>query len=130
MSHLREIMQRLGARGVGSASSSSATAALLADYERHLPTCSAAMLHYEWAWLEQHLETLSLALAQPSMLTTLGGEAKVQAMVVEGQACRDLLRRRLEELGGSPGERHGPVLAGDHAWEISHPAIRDHWGLA
>ncbi len=63
------------------------------------------------------------------MLSTLGGEARVRALLVEGQACRDLLRQRLEELGEFPGERHGPVLAGDHAWELSHPAIREHWGL-
>jgi hypothetical protein len=130
MSHLRDIMQRLGARAGGSASGSSATAALLADYQRQLPACSAAMLHYEWTWLEQHLEALSLALAQPAMLRTLGGEPRVRALLEEGQACRDLLRRRLEAVGESPGDRHGPVLAGDHAWELRHPAIREHWGLA
>ncbi len=129
MSHLRDIMQRLGARGGESSGGISATAVLLADYERHLPACSVAMLHYEWTWLEQHLEALTLALGQPSMRTTLGGEAKVRALLVEGQACRDLLRCRLEQRGETPGDRHGPVLAGEHAWEISQPSIRDHWGL-
>jgi hypothetical protein len=129
VSHLREIMRRLGAGGGGSGSGSAATIALQADYHRHLPACTPAMLHYEWTWLEQHLEALTLALAQPSMCATLGGEARVRALLAEGEACRELLRRRLEDLGESAGQRHGPVLAGDHAWEISHPAICDHWGM-
>lgn len=136
MSLLREIMQRLGDRGSrpdGDAAAAEAApaepAAVVADYERHLVGCSAAMLHYEWSWLEQHLDTLELSLSQPAMLATLGGEARAQALCRESRACQERLRQRLEALGEVPGGRHGPVLAGEHAWELRHGGVRSHWGL-
>ena len=131
MSLLRDIMQRLGERNAPAALPAptvDATGAV-ADYERHLAACTPAMLHYEWSWLEQHLETLQLCLRQSAMLATLGGEERARALLAESEACRERLRRRLEALGEHPGERHGPVLAGEHAWELSHSGTRCHWGL-
>ncbi len=129
MSHLRDIMQRLGARDSRPQGPAPDAAAAVADYERHLEGCTPAMLHYEWSWLEQHLETLDLSLSQPAMLATLGGEAKAQALRRESRACQERLRRRLEALGEVPGGRHGPVLAGEHAWELSHGGVRSQWGI-
>ncbi len=132
MSQLREIMQRLGRRGASPAGprvSEASGGALEAEYERHLQGCTVAMLQYEWTWLEQHLEALELSLAQPAMLGTLGGEGKARALLAEARTCRERLRSRLEALGESPGAQHGPVLASEHAWELSHPAIRAHWGF-
>lgn len=132
MSQLRDIMQRLGARRAEAAASAAppGRGTCETDYARHLQNCTTAMLHYEWAWLEQHLETLELSLTQPSMLTTLGGEGKVRALLAEGDSWREALRSRLEARGESPGDRHGPVLASEHAWELTHPTLREHWGLA
>jgi hypothetical protein len=133
MSHLREIMKRLGARSSGAAGSlrqiSAQPADHVATYARHLEACSAAMLHYEWAWWEQHLETLALCLAQPQMVVTLGGEARVRRLLEEGEQCRNRLRQRQEELGLQPGQLHGPVVAGEHAWQLSQAEIRHHWGI-
>ncbi|MFM7265046.1 MAG: hypothetical protein ACKOZW_05545 [Cyanobium sp.] len=129
MSHLRDIMQRLGARGSRPEAPAADAAAVVADYERHLEACSPAMLHYEWSWLEQHLDTLDLSLRQPAMLATLGGEARAQALRHASRACQERLRQRLEALGEVPGDRHGPVLAGEHAWELSHGGVRCQWGI-
>ncbi|MFM7360285.1 MAG: hypothetical protein ACKO25_00355 [Cyanobium sp.] len=133
MSQLREIMKRLGARATGAAASPSQASVPQADhveaYGRQLQECSPAMLHYEWAWWDQHLETLVLCLTQPQMLATLGGEARVRLLLEEGEQCRDRLRQRLEELGLPPGQLHGPVVAGEHAWDLSQADIRHHWGI-
>jgi hypothetical protein len=126
MSHLREIMKRLGARATGAAVPQ---ADHVAAYGRQLEGCSPEMLHYEWAWWDQHLETLALGLAQLQMLVTLGGEARVRLLLEEGEQCRDRLRQRLEELGLQPGQLHGPVVAGEHAWQLSQAEIRHHWGI-
>ena len=137
MSHLREIMKRLGARSTapvpakegrqGQAAATQGTHLLA--YGLRLQGCSAAMLQYEWSWWEQHLDALELCLAQPQMLATVGGEARARLLLAEGGQCRDRLRERIEQLGLEPGGLRGPVVAGEHAWELSQPEIRRHWGI-
>ncbi|MFM9104729.1 MAG: hypothetical protein ACKOPS_26845 [Cyanobium sp.] len=51
----------------------------LADYDAQLAGCSPAMLQYEWAWIEQHLDTLTLARSTPAMLAAAGGPAHLAA---------------------------------------------------
>ena len=79
MSHLRDIMQRLGARDSRPQGPAPDAAAAVADYERQLEGCTPAMLHYEWSWLEQHLETLELCLTQPGMPVACGDASKPTA---------------------------------------------------
>lgn len=137
MSQLREIMKRLSARSTAAvpaaegrqSQAASAQADHLLAYGLRLQACSAAMLHYEWSWWEQHLEALELCLAQPQMLATVGGETRARLLLAEGGQCRDRLRERIEQLGLEPGGLHGPVVAGEHAWELSQPEIRRHWGI-
>jgi hypothetical protein len=128
MTHLREIMKRLGARSSGAAVDA-VQAHHVAAYGRQLEACSAPMLHYEWSWWEQHLEALALCRGQPQMLATVGGEARARLLLREGEQCRDLLRQRFAQLGLEPGLLHGPVVAGEHAWELSQAEIRRHWGI-
>jgi hypothetical protein len=126
MSHLREIMKRLGVRSSGAGGDHPDH---VATYARHLDACSAPMLQYEWSWWEQHLEALELCLAQPQMLATLGGASRVRQLLEDGEQCRDRLRQRLDQLGLEPGRLHGPVLAGEHAWELTQAEICRKWGI-
>jgi len=146
MSYLRQIMQRLNARAAATALSAtssppaaggeaSATAPSpllerhLADYDAHLAACSPAMLQYEWAWIEQHLDTLTLARTTPAMLEAAGGPAHLEVLLEESRRFRALLEKRIAAGGLIPASHRHTVLATEHAWELTHPDLRRQWGF-
>ena len=152
MSYLREIMQRLNAAsaqaGAGPPASAqapgaetAATDALAAattdpllglhsqQYADQLAACSEAMLRYELAWLEQHREALELCRVQPEMLQVAGGERHLQQMLQETERFEQLLEAEIAKRGLSPDPHRHTVVANEHAWELSHAAIRQAWGI-
>ncbi|MEB3165750.1 MAG: hypothetical protein VKO65_03685 [Cyanobacteriota bacterium] len=133
MSTLREIMQRLRARHAGAGDPPVLAGALieshLADYQARLEACTPAMLQYEWAWIEQHLETLELASTTPSMLEAAGGASQIAALLQETRRFRDLLEQRFRALGLRPATHRHTVLDTAHAWELNQQELRDLWGF-
>ncbi|MCP9785045.1 hypothetical protein [Cyanobium sp. N5-Cardenillas] len=134
MSYLRQIMQRLHDRStpLPTAERGEAPGRLeehLALYGARLQACSDAMLQYEAAWLDQHIETLELCGSQPTMQASAGGAERVQALLQES-LC---FRQRLESCRRQRGlEGHGvraAVVASEHAWELTDPALRRAWGF-
>ncbi|MCS5693486.1 hypothetical protein NZK33_16080 [Cyanobium sp. FGCU-6] len=136
MSYLRQIMQRLNARTAATSPGEAPAAAPspllerhLADYDAQLAACSPAMLQYEWAWIEQHLDTLTLARSTPAMLAAAGGPAHLEALLEESRRFRALLEQRFAAAGLSPAAHRHTVVATEHAWELSPPDLRSQWGF-
>ena len=135
MSYLRQIMQRLNARTAAPPAEAPAAAPSpllerhLADYDAHLAACSPAMLQYEWAWIEQHLDTLTLARSTPAMLAAAGGPAHLEALLEESRRFRALLEQRFAAAALTPAAHRHTVVATEHAWELSQPELRRQWGF-
>ena len=134
MTYLREIMQRLNAASAQKAGSEGVAAdPLLGLHSQHyadqLAGCSEAMLRYELAWLEQHREALELCRVQPEMLQVAGGERHLQQMLQETEQFEQLLAAEIARRGLSPDPHRHAVVANEHAWELSHPTIRQAWGI-
>lgn len=133
MSYLREIMQKLGAgaeaavqEGRGGATWPALQAA---DYRRQLEVCSQAMLYYEWAWLEQHLQDLELCGSNEAMLKVAGGQRHLDGLLAEARQCQQHLRDQFAAQGLNPKRLPHSLAAGEHAWELSHAGIRAQWGI-
>ncbi|MCP9932086.1 hypothetical protein KBY82_14990 [Cyanobium sp. AMD-g] len=134
MSYLRQIMQRLHDRStpLPAAERAEAPGRLeehLALYDARLEACSDAMLQYEAAWLEQHIETLELCGSQPTMLASAGGAERVEALLQESLCFRQRLERCLRQRGVEGGGLRAAVVASEHAWELSDTALRRAWGF-
>jgi hypothetical protein len=137
MSHLRDIMQRLGQRHAsGSDVVPEITPAGSAELERHrrdyhqrLRTCTPAMLRYEWTWLHRHLEDLELCRTNPEMLKVTGGRQHIDLLLSETRAYLDELEAEFRERGLAPGGEQHSVLSGEHAWDVSNATIRAQWGF-
>ena len=142
MSYLREIMQRLNAArseaAAADAAPPEAAAAMppgplqqahLNDYGERLAGCSAAMLQYEWAWLEEHIEGLELCGRQPEMASTAGGAPHVQRLLAESRRFQQLLEGEMERRGVRPALHRHTLVPTEHSWEITNPAIRRQWGI-
>jgi hypothetical protein len=141
MSYLREIMGRLRERSDSPGTDTEAPAipyspvseqvlaSHLVSYRDHLQDCTAPMLHYEWAWLEDHLSSLELSRGPGAMQKALGGSQRVADLLRESRAFQEELRQEMDKRGVGPGSRTGPVATQEHAWELSNPAIRREWGI-
>jgi hypothetical protein len=142
MSHLRDIMQRLGQRHAGGVADATADAAPAItpvagaelerhrrDYRQRLTACTPAMLRYEWTWLHQHLEDLELCSTSPEMLRVTGGPQHIQLLLSEARAYRQELEAEFRERGVVPAREPHSVISGEHAWEVSNPTIRAQWGF-
>jgi hypothetical protein len=134
MTYLREIMQRLNAASTQTVGNEGVAAdPLLGLHSQHyahqLASCSEAMLRYELAWLEQHREALELCRVQPEMLQVAGGERHLEQMIQETEQFEQLLEAEITRRGLSPDPHRHAVVANEHAWELSHPAIRQAWGI-
>lgn len=134
MSYLRQIMQRLHDRSTAPAPADrSGDPAVLEEhlklYAARLADCSDAMLHYEGAWLEQHIETLELCARQPTMLASAGGVERVERLLQESLRFRQLLERCREGRGMTDRGARAAVVASEHAWELSDPGLRRAWGF-
>ena len=137
MSYLREIMQRLTAAQAAAAEAAPAEVPanpLLGlhsrQYAEQLAACSEAMLHYELAWLEQHREALELCRVNPEMLQVAGGERHLAQMLEETEQFEALLAAEIDRRGLAPDPHRHAVVANEHAWELSHAAICEAWGIA
>ncbi len=133
MSYLREIMQKLGAgaeaavqEGRGGASWPALQAA---TYRRELEACSEPMLHYEWAWLEQHRQDLELCRGHEAMLQVAGGQRHLEGLLAESEQCLQHLREVMAARGLTPKRLTHSLAASEHAWELSHPGLRAQWGI-
>ncbi len=134
MSYLRQIMQRLQARSTTPpppepGDHSGLLEEHLQAYGTNLERCSDAMLQYEWAWLEQHLETLELCAVDAGMLASLGGVNRLHRLLEESRRFQGLLERRLADRGLEPACHRAGIIASDHAWELTNPALRRAWGF-
>ena len=135
MSYLREIMQRISIRHAEGeephdlARSDESATGLISKYQDNLKACSQAMLDYEWAWLELHLEDLQLCRSNPTMLKAVGGERHLAALISEAEGCRQLLKDAFDALGADPYRHPHSVATGEHAWELTNPKLRNSWGL-
>jgi len=133
MSYLRQIMQRLQSRSVPLPEPADAGGLLeehLEAYRANLERCSDAMLQYEWAWLEQHLETLELCAVDPGMLASLGGVNRLHRLLEESRRFQDLLERRLADRGLEVARHRAGIIASEHAWELTDSSLRRAWGFA
>ena len=134
MSYLRQIMQRLHDRStpLPLAERGKAPARLeehLELYGARLEACSDAMLQYEAAWLDQHIETLELCGSQPTMLASAGGAERVQALLQESLCFRQRLESCRRQRGLEGDGVRAAVVASEHAWELTDPALRRAWGF-
>jgi AcrR family transcriptional regulator len=133
MSYLRDIMQKLGAGAEAAVQEGRGGAAWpalqAAEYRRRLETCSEPMLHYEWAWLEQHLQNLELCASNDAMLKVAGGQRHLDGLVAEARQCQHHLRDQFAARGLSPRRLPHSLAAAEHAWELSHPGLRAQWGI-
>lgn len=133
MSYLREIMQKLGAgaeAAVQEGRGGLAWPALqAAEYQRQLERCTTPMLHYEWAWLEQHLQDLELCASNDAMLQVAGGQRHLEGLVAEAQQCQQHLRAQFAARSLTPRRLPHSLAAAEHAWELSHPGLRAQWGI-
>jgi hypothetical protein len=132
MSHLRDIMQRLAAHQGGASSPTSPfpqAARDMEEYRQQLRGCTPAMLSYEWTWLHQHLEDLALCSAHPPMREAAGGSQRVQQLMEQARTCLEDLQTECELRQLTPVRQPRSVATGEHAWDVSNPAIRSCWGL-
>jgi|694.fasta_scaffold66210_4 hypothetical protein len=131
MSHLRKIMQNLAAaQPAASATPSTATALPQVEaYRQHLRQCSPAMLLYEWAWLQQHLEDLQLCQTNGAMAQAAGGSQHVNQLLLQAEGCLQGLEAECRARDLQPQRLAHSVASGEHAWEVSNGAIRQAWGL-
>ena len=133
MSYLREIMQRLTAAQGQSAQAADAGSPSHGlpsrQYAEQLAACSEAMLQYELAWLEQHRQALELCRVKPEMLQVAGGERHLAQMLEETERFEALLAAEVERRGLAPDPHRHTVVANEHAWELSHAAICQAWGI-
>lgn len=135
MSHLRDIMQKLGQRHAAEApplitpASSAELEQHRRDYRRQLAACSPAMLRYEWTWLHQHLEDLELCRSTPEMLRVTGGSQHIDLLLGEARAYLAELEAEFKDRGLVPAREAHSVMSGEHAWDVTNPAIRAQWGL-
>jgi len=131
MSYLRQIMQRLNA--AAAAAAPAAANPLLGlhaqQYAQRLAACSDAMLRYEQAWLEQHREALELCRVQPEMLQVAGGERHLQQLLQETERFEQLLAEEMARRALAADPHRHAVVANEHAWELSHAATRQAWGI-
>ncbi|MGL6135599.1 MAG: hypothetical protein ACRC1L_15655 [Prochlorococcaceae cyanobacterium] len=145
MSHLRDIMQKLGQRhaashtashAVGAEPATDITPAGGAELEQHrrhyrqqLRACTPAMLRYEWTWLHQHLEDLELCRTTPEMLRVTGGRQHLDLLLAEARAYLEELKAEFAQRGLVPARESHSVLSAEHAWEVSNETIRSQWGF-
>lgn len=137
MSNLRRIMQELAEVQSNGKSSverpSPASTELLRlhveEYQQRLDQCTAAMLQYEWAWLEEHIADLELCLSQPEMQHTLGGKTHVEQLLLESHACQAALKTTMLAQNVEPTRHSQAVVCGEHAWEIRQDSIKRLWGI-
>ena len=91
--------------------------------------CSPAMLRYEWAWLEEHIDALELCSSRPEMMPGAAGAARVRSLLEESLRFRDLLQERMAAASVDPALHRGTLVPTEHAWELSQPEIRRQWGI-
>lgn len=132
MSELRAIMQRLGERldSRGSEAAPTAAARPPADlYVAELQRCSEAMLHYEWNWLEQHRQDLTLCRSNDAMLKAAGGQHHLDSLIAQAEHYAGQLRQAFTQRALAPSRQPHSVAPSEHAWELSNPGLRAQWGL-
>lgn len=136
MSHLRDIMQKLGQRHAAGADRAVETRPAAGDLERHrrdyrdrLRSCSPQMLRYEWTWLHQHLEDLELCRTSPEMLRVTGGRQHIDLLLSEARAYLEELAEEFGERALIPSREPHSVVSGEHAWDVSNETIRAQWGF-
>jgi hypothetical protein len=134
MSYLRQIMERLRERSTPQPRPERDDSGLLEEhlclYATQLEDCSDAMLDYEAAWLEQHIETLELCAREPTMAAGAGGAQHVERLLEESRRFSRLLDQKRLARGLTERTVHAAVVASEHAWELSDPALRRAWGFA
>lgn len=128
MSELRQIMERLHRRSAGSGSPPLAPAAEL-PFRDELQHCSDAMLQYEWSWLSRHEEGLSLCRSSDTMTKAAGGPQQLERLIQQAHTYRDELQALFCQRGLAPQQPSNPVEPSEHAWDLSHAALREAWGI-
>jgi hypothetical protein len=137
MSNLRKIMQKLAQAQPefqNEAESPSVFSTTILDlhvaaYQEQLEVCTAPLLQYEWAWLEEYIADLELCLTQPEMLETAGGRPHVEHLLQESQQCQAALQTAMKARAVQPAPHPHAVVMGEHAWEIRQETVKRLWGL-
>ena len=124
-------MQTLAAAQPATSATPSAATALpqVEACSQHLRQCSPAMLLYEWAWLQQHLEDLQLCQTNGAMAQAAGGSQHVNQLLLQAEGCLQVLEAECRARDLQPQRLAHSVASGEHAWEVSNGAIRQAWGL-
>lgn len=99
------------------------------EYQQNLERCSTEMLHYEWAWLNEHIEALELSLVQPEMCKELGGPGQAKNLLEENKEYQMLLQDYFRLRMIHPVSSRYPISPGEHAWELSNESIKEAWGI-
>jgi hypothetical protein len=137
MNNLRRIMQKLAEGSTSKRESASPSpdestktlSLVVQNYATRLESCSEAMLQYEWAWLEEHIEDLKLSLCHPEMLKNLGGKNYVERLLVESKGCKHQLEKRMNLRKVQPASQIHTTVSGEHAWDVKQEQIRKAWGF-
>jgi hypothetical protein len=139
MSTLRDIMEQLARKrsGTNTTGHTREDPGNLAEqikykvdaYQAKLEECTPSMLQYEWAWLQQHIESLEHCVNNSSMCEEIGGQVRAEALLEESRQSAIVLDEEFKKRMLHPKNYSRPVEAGEHAWELSLESIRKEWGL-
>jgi len=129
MSFLSDVIQILKSSGGIDSMSKEAMNCHASCYRENLRSSSDAMLQYEWAWLEEHVQALRRSHLQPELIRSLGGEANVKILISECVLFQLILqaefgRRHLAPLGSAAA-----IVPTEEAWEITSLKVKQDWGI-
>ena len=134
MSELREIMRRLNTKATRQPDQERPVDLQLLgvrseQYLRELQRCTDAMLQYEWAWLEEHVQALRRSQLQPELMVSLGGEDNVKILISECVLFQLILQEEFGRRHLTPRGTTAPIVPSEEAWEITSLKVKQDWGI-
>jgi len=129
MSFLSDVIQILkSSRGINTMSKE-AMNTHAACYRENLRGCNDAMLQYEWAWLEEHVQALRRNQLQPELMVSLGGEDNVKILISECVLFQLILQEEFGRRRLTPRGTSAPIVPSEEAWEITSLKVKQDWGI-
>jgi hypothetical protein len=129
MSFLSDVIQILKASGGIDTMTKEAMNCHASCYRENLHSCTDAMLQYEWAWLDEHVQALRRSQLQPEVMTSLGGEENVKILISECVLFQLILQEAFGRRHLSPLGSHAPIVPSEEAWEITSLKVKQDWGI-
>jgi hypothetical protein len=129
MSFLSDVIQILKASGGIDNMKKEAMNCHASCYRDNLHHCNDAMLQYEWAWLEEHVQALRRSQLQPEVMTSLGGVENVKILISECVLFQLILQEEFGRRHLSPLGSHASIVPSEEAWEITSLKVKQDWGI-